>query len=130
MRLQKWIATLNLIGILLAGLMIASKASASEGTVCIQRTTAEACRQRIEKFDELAAEARAVRQQRDEVSGARNELRLLYFDVLADSHDWKTKAEAAQAAADAAPSRLVWFGAGAGVGVGATVLLLLFVQMR
>lgn len=128
MKLQRWIATLNLIAILALGLMITTRASASEGTVCIQRTTAEACRQSIEKFDDLEVEARRVKQQRDEVSGARNELRLLYFDVLADSHDWQVKAEAAQAALEKSPSRLVWFGAGAAAGITTTVIVFVLVR--
>lgn len=113
---------------LLLGSM-STPASASEpGTVCIQRETAEACRKSIESFDELEAEARKVRVQRDEAQGARNELRMLYFDTLADAQDWQIKAKAAQAAADAAPSRLVWFGAGAAAGVVTTVVVFVLVR--
>lgn len=96
--------------------------------MCIQRTTAEACRKSIESFDDLEAEARKVRVQRDEAQGARNELRMLYFDTLADAQDWQLKAKAAQEAADAAPSRLVWFGAGAAAGVVTTMVVFVLVR--
>lgn len=118
---------LALMTILLVGLTSTS-AAASEPTVCIQRQTAEECRRKVELFDELAAEAVKVRTQRDESEGARAELRFLYFEALSESTDWKLKAKAAQAAADAAPSRLVWFGAGAAAGVGATVIVFILAR--
>lgn len=100
----------------------------AENKVCVERKTAEECLRKVDAFDELAAEAVKVRTQRDESEGARAELRFLYFDALAESTDWQLKAQAAQAAADAAPSRLVWAGVGAAAGVGATVLVFILAR--
>lgn len=113
--------------ILLLGLTITSKAGASEPTVCIQRTTAEECKRKVEAFDTLASEAQLVKRQRDEAQGAREELRYLYGVEQGEAKEWQRKAEAAQAIADKSPSRLVWFGAGAGVGVVTTVIVFVLV---
>lgn len=126
--LQTLLQTLCLMVILVAGLMITSAASASEPTVCIRRTTAEECKRKVLAFDDLADQASLVRRQRDEAVGAREELRYLYTLEREALLGWQKKAEAAQAALDNSPSRLVWFGAGAGVGVVTTVVVFVLVR--
>ena len=113
---------------LVAGLTIISSQAIASEPVCIARTTAEACKNKIEAFDALADEAKAVQRQRDEAVGARNEIRVLYFDALADATDWQLKAKAAQASLDKSPSRLVWFGTGVAAGAGSVILILVFMK--
>lgn len=82
----------------------------------------------MQAFDDLADQASIVRRQRDEAVGAREELRHLYTKEREALLDWQKKAEAAQAALDKSPSRLVWFGAGLGVGVVTTVVVFVLVR--
>ncbi len=82
----------------------------------------------MQAFDDLADQASIVRRQRDEAVGAREELRYLYTKEREELLDWQKKAEAAQEAADRAPSRLVWFGAGAAAGVVTTVVVFMLVR--
>lgn len=125
--LKTLIQFLALTLILLIG-SIATSAEASEPTICIQRTAAEECKRKVLAFDDLADQASLVRRQRDEAVGAREELRYLYTLEREALLDWQKKAEAAQAIADAAPSRLVWFGAGAAAGITTTVLVFVLVR--
>lgn len=119
---------LSLILILVAGSMITSEAAANDGTVCIQRATADECKRKVLAFDQLAGEASVVRRQRDEAVGAREELRYLYTLEREQLLDWQKRAETAQAALDASPSRLVWFGVGAGSAVVTTVIVFVLVR--
>ena len=90
--------------------------TASAGEICIQRHAAEDCLRKAEKFDDLAAEARAIRTQRDECAGRLGEAR----DGVGDCRDSvrSLEAEVARLTADleSVPSRRQWLGIGAGVG--------------
>ena len=89
--------------------------SASAGEVCIQRHAAEDCLRKADKFDDLAAEARAIRTQRDECAGRLGEAR----DGVEDCRDSvrALEGEVARLTAEleSVPSRRKWLGIGAGV---------------
>lgn len=120
------VLTLTILGL---GLTNISTATAQTRTdpVTVERSTAEACKAKVEQFDSLLSEAEILRRQRDEAVGSSMELRFLYFDVMAEVQDWKMIAKTAQDRADNAPSRLTWFivGGSAGVVVTAVTFFLL-----
>ena len=98
---------------------------ADDGTVCIQRSTAEECRRKVELFDELADEARAIRVQRDECSGRLREAREQADECgqsvrMLDTEVARLTVEVE--GLEGRTSRLWWLVGGAALGVG-TVLV-------
>ena len=97
--------------------------NASAGEICIQRHAAEDCLRKAERFDDLAAEARAIRVQRDECAGRLGEAR----DGVEDCRESVRALEGEVVRLENRTPRRWYFAGGAGVvSVGVTVAVVLF----